>query len=629
MAISEHKKTWLLDKLVNYKNIGETELSQRTESFRDGEAVWKGEFRESPPDDSMYYAVVFGLLRHYVRAARKMYMGATDIVSVTPEGSMATSEEADVAKLMTEEMNYHLQRWVDILPFVDDTMTQALKTGVCFGKVYWERETMQEEYEDTTPQFEFVDGELIESEAKTFIKEFITKNKLRIEYVPIGKLVWDPTAWEWDRVKWAIQIDIEKTEDELLALVDTDGYSKKAVNEFLYANKKESYSETPDEVNIYKIAEFWGEMLVNEGDRRTKFVKCVMSNDGEYLLKEPDENVYKTIDGEPMIPFQAGYLIRDEGEIIGESLCVRGKEYQGEINCIRNQRRRSVENDLNERYLAEKSAEVEFSRFENQDFGSIIYTSDMDGFREMRHSDNTSTSYGELAAVDKNLIELLGVTPTILGMTEQGMTDTLGGLQLMSNASQVIIFDALLSYNNTFFEKILTKAMHMSLQYMSIEELQADGMNVDEFMRGQMKKRFRLRIDAGMGATSENVKLNNLKTAYFVTQQFIQYCDQSGLEPGDARLQVIDLLKQMLPLLNVKDPKYIPSPEEIAAQTEQMVEGMRQQEQIQQQQQGQAAQQEIEGFRADAARAGQEAVAKGEQAQLEQNLRAKERGAAL
>jgi hypothetical protein len=200
-----------------------------------------------------------------------------------------------------------------------------------------------------------------------------------------------------------------------------------------------------------------------------------------------------------------------------------------------------------------------------------------DGFKEVRHWDNTGSSYNEIEAVRRDVVEMTGISEYALGMVDAHMTDTLGGIQLMSTASNTVIFDNILSYN-LFLEDLLTKGLHLSLQYLTIEELQADGVEIPpDITREDMKRSLKLRLDTGQGATSEQVELNNLMKAYFITQNFMQYCQQYGIEPGEARYYPSVLLKKMLPLLNVKNADmYIPDPPVLEQNTEQMIKYMQQ-----------------------------------------------------
>lgn len=581
------KDEYVIGKMRRYIQEGKNELDEWASERKDGEAVWDGVFRGIPPDNSFYYPVVFSTLRHYIRSVRKTYMSAPEIVNVNPLGRNATDMEVAIAASQREEINYHIDRWNDFLVFLDDTSTAVVKTGVCFGKVWWERYTTIDEWEEEQPpQFEFVNGEAtkIQQPNKIIRKETIEKQRLRFEPLQVEDVLYDARARKWSDVKWVIHQNIEMTEDELWDKVANDGWNADEVQALI--NSFNSEDEDIKEITRYKVAEFWGWMGLtdneaDQGPRRTTFVKTITDNDGRFLLKRPNEkDVYRYADGEPMIPIEAGYMVRREGQIRGESYCYRLRDYQGEINCIRNQRRRSVENDINERYAVTKNAEIEFRDLEDTGHGTLISVNSMDDFHEMRSNDNTVTSYAELATVRQDIKEMTGVTEYALGMVDPHMTDTLGGIQLMSTASNTVIYDNILSYN-MFLENLMTKGLHLSLRYMTPQELESGGVEMPQGIeRKEMLRNMRLSIDTGVGATSEMVELNNLTRAYFIVQQFIEYCETNGVEPGEARYYPAVILNRMLPLLNVKDnDHFIPSPEQLEKNTTDMLEQVQQQQQ--------------------------------------------------
>lgn len=579
----------LLEKVEGFKGVGQKALDEWGSKRKEGTAVWEGEFIGKPPTKSMYYPVVYGMLRPHVRAARRTYFSTPELTSVLPEGVIATEDESVISKIIQEEVNYELKRWKNLTTFVDDTFIQAEKIGICCAKARWVRTTEMEETIVDFPTFEFDEnGEIIESPTVEQ-REVIKKNYCEIKYIHVDDLLWDETAREWDDVRWCIHQNIEYTEWELWDKVKNDGWNEKVVSAFIAKDRKGKNEAEPRETQIYKTAEFWGWIQPNDSEKEAKFMKICCDNDFGYVFFKGD-NVYKYIDGEPMMPFQVGYLIRNEGQIIGESYCRRLRDIQGEINCIRNQRRRSVENDLNERYVMDKNADVEFVKFDKQGHGTIVMVDDIQkNFKEITHKDNTGSSYGELGESRQDLEMQTGSTPYVFGMVDPAITDTLGGIQLMSTASQAIIYDNILSYNETFMEPLVTKVTHLNLQYKTIEDLETIGIDVPEGLtREDLRKEFRLRIDTGQGATSEMVKLNNYSRAYFTVQQWVDYCDKQGLEPGRGRLVPLDLLREMLPLLNVKNLENLPSSQEVFAQTQAVVEKkIAEQQALQEQQQGQ------------------------------------------
>lgn len=590
---SERDRSEILTKINNYISEGQNELDDWQEDRNNAEGVWDAEFKgANTPKNTFYYPTGFALLRHYVRALAKTYQSSSDIVEITPYGRIPEYWQSQLGDYMKQLINTQLDKFADFPIFIDDTGTQVIKYGICYAKTWWKRTYRKEERERSTGNFEFVDGAAVEQMEK-YTEKVIDKNHLCIEYVPVEDILYDLTAKKWSDVRWVIHRNIELTEDELWSRVETHGYDHDQVQAFLYKSYEETQADdTKDliETKIYKIAEFWGKLALpedNEPNERkvVKAVKVVTDNDGDFMLMNPSEKVLKYNDGSWMNPISGGYMIREEGEVRGRSWCLIVRDLQGEINAIRNQRRKSVQNDLTERYLLNTDAEVEFIKFEEAEEGTIIGVggAELDNsLRELRHWDNTQGSYSELDAVRADLDRLTGVNQYALGMADPHMADTLGGMQLMSNASNTVIYDNIVRYN-MFLEDVLRKGLHLTMQYTTMDDLVNEGIKVPQGLtKEELNVNMNLRLDTGYGATSEMVKLNNMTKQYFLMQQFMQYCVNSGIEPGAARFLPLDILRDMLPLLNGKNiASRLPNAETFMENTMQMLQQRMQQQQQQ------------------------------------------------
>lgn len=575
--MADWDRDYVLDKLSKFHRSGQNELDSWESDRIDAEYIWNGEFRNDPEENSLYFPKVYQLLRHHVRAGVKTYSQTAEILSVSPIGMHSTDYENHIAKKQQEELGYHLRRWNDMTTFHDDSWTQGEKDGCMVSYVRWIRETKTEDIMQTS--FEINEnGETVPVEEKVGEEEIVTKNHVRVENVDINSILWDPSAKVWRDVRWVMLQHIEESEDELYALVD-QGFDLDEIEDFIGFAKREEKSDQPDEDFKYERVEFWGLMKPSAEDTEALWVKCSADKDYKYLLQKPTEDVYRDPMGNPVNPFTVGYLIRKEGEIVGESNVLRGKRYQSEINCIRDQRRRAIENDLNERYIVDKNSDVEFEEMDGGLLGSLIKSDGTDGVKEIRHWDNTQGSYAELATTEGDLQEMYGVNAAVLGLPDPHLPDTAYGMNLMSNAANTVIFDNIVHYNNTYLEPTLQKVLYLSMQYLTPEELEGDGIDMANIPREEMQQQeLRIVVDTGHGATSEQVKLNNLTRAFFIIQQAVQFGAQTGIETGELAFEAFDTLDKMLPLLNVRDAK-IPNAEEMKALTLQAAQFAQQQQQ--------------------------------------------------
>jgi hypothetical protein len=563
---SEEEQTFILGKLMEYKQQG---IRKRDEGSGDREKardVWNGQFTGSPPADSLYFPKVYSLLRHWVRSIRKVYARPEHVVQVHAEGLHASDWEVYVARKQREELLYLLHSWNDMKSFIDDTATQGTIIGSMCAKIRWVREEV--DVMEETVNLDFDDaGEIVENKELKVAGKKVVHNYPRLEWMDREKFLYEDGRSIWADVRWGMQIEIEATESEYYALAQEglfdEALVKKFFNDKRSASKAVGGAETPEETTKYKYLEFWGWMQTKE-DGDVKFVRIYATEEADYLLSYPEEHVYRHLTSKPMLPFEMHYLIKREGEIEGDSPCLKARHLQGEINCIRNQRRRSIENDLNYKFILDRNADVQFTKLGEGAPGMVIESNGLDGVTELNSKDNTASSYGELEFAQKDLEELTGVNPLVLGMPDPHLADTAFGINLMSNNANTNIFDVVESYN-TFFERCLTKMLELSIQYTDIEQLEETGILLEDLdvTREDMQKPLRIRIDAGIGATSEMVEINNKTKAYFMSQQLAKNLMEMGVEIGPLRYMPSEIYRDILPLLGIKNvERYIPTPKE-------------------------------------------------------------------
>jgi len=586
----------ILGKIHDFIDTGKNSLSLWKDDRNAADGIWDCVFQSTKvPSKTFYYPKIYGLLRHYVRAIRRTYMSAGEIVEVTPEYNISNMPTVQICEYAKKILNYHLHRWGDILSFIDDVATQGLKYGGLVGGVSWVKTTVMEEVSQNPPAFDIGEDGL-PTEVKVQ-RESVAKNHVKIDYVPIDDLYYDSTARRWSDVRWVLQDNIEMAGDELALKVEDDGWNSKAVRDFLLSEPTgESRDEKrtagaqryngnqpqdPVEVRKYNVVKFWGYMALPKDNKnpdsplKTKFVHVITDRDARFILFGPSEDVYRYNNNEPMMPFEVGYFDRREGEIIGESPVLKGKYLQAETNAIRNQRRQSVQNDLLERYVIDENSNVSFEALAGSEQGQMIKVSDMNNnFKEISHKDNTSSSYGELEAVQRDMEEQFGVGSAVLGIADPALADTFGGLQLMSNSANTVIYDKILSFND-WFERILTKALNLILQYSTDEDYERAGVVFEEgISKEDLIQDLKIRVDCGYGATSEAVKLQNHMKQFFLLQQWVQWAISMGMEPGiEGRGLPLEVLRETLPYMNGKKvATMLPSVEQVIQNTLEMQE---------------------------------------------------------
>ncbi len=611
--VKKFDKEYVTNTLNKYYSEGTDALEDRKTVYDNAERIWEREYEnEDVPDDSIYYPTTRNDTAEIQRSIAQVYSSTEDIVDIKPKRNGAPEEVGLIAEAHKKLYNDKVDdsQYESRSRFPDDVTLQLVKLGGAIGKWSWIRKT-----EPVYEEQQVIQEDMSVEDVIVQVGERIVENRPKREYINHERLIWDTNATSWTDVRWVMEIELEKTAGQLFEMVETHGFDEKTVKEFLKDNPggesnvdEDTAVSKADANKTYELREFWGWISLDRDGYRQEFVRFITDKTFEYFflgpIKHPDKNIYRYLDGQPMIPYQVGYASPKEGEIVGDSLILLSKELQQEENCLRNAIRRSAEQDLHSIFAIRRGSGIDANKLANREQGAIIWTNDdpSKSAREFPHSDTTVSGIRDLELNKMDRQKTYGNTSFNMGIEDPSQPDSATGLALMQNSSNRIKNYFIMRFNDSFYEPFAYKGLCMIVQYTTTSEYKELGVNMprSRLMTGQT----RIKVDTDTAATSKIAQKKNMTENYFLVQQAISYASQAGLVLPPKLLEApIKILKKIVELNG--DPasgKYIPDAEEIIKMSRQF----EQKKQQMQQQQTQEIKQKEQQMLANAEKAGRE-----------------------
>jgi hypothetical protein len=608
----KYDETFVKKQLQDFYDEGYSELDNRKGDFEKAEKIFNCVYRtEGLPNDTIYYPSIKNEVMQLIRDISQTYSPIEDLVAVKPETENADPFAAEVADIQEKILNGKLndKSWRNRNVLIHKTALQGGIYGSPYAYVSWERKEIEEPiYREVRTVGE--DGFPKMVREKTGAKKRIVRNYPIIKRIPEDSLIWDTNHDEWSEIDWAMRIEIKKTDRELLEMVETQDLNKKNVDEMLAWGQRESsdniageFTPKADDNEQWKIVEFYGWMKLTE-DGESKFVRIIADSGFNYLLLPPNnsaEHVHTWLDGRPMIPYVVGYLYPKLDSITGESLTLLGESFQKEENSLRNAARRSAESDLHSIWGVRRGSGVDHHDLRNRQNNRFIWTNGDPrvSLAEFPHHDTTGSAHRYMEFNKRDKQQTYGNTDYKIGINDPSITDTASGIWQMTNAANSVSMFFIKCYNDTFLEPLFERVMHMSVKYITDEELREYGYTREQydFYMKRNSTKTRLVIDADRGATTVLAKRTMATQNYFLSQEAVKYALGTGLVlPPRAMVAPFRILKRLYELNGEKASDiYLPEPEEILELSQRYAQAQAQQEQQQQEQARQGIDNALQG----------------------------------
>ena len=201
-----------------------------------------------------------------------------------------------------------------------------------------------------------------------------------------------------------------------------------------------------------------------------------------------------------------------------------GKELQGEINDLANQRSDNVKLVLNKRYFIkrQKQGAVDINALMNNVPGGGVFVDDpSNDVKVIDTPDITGSSYQENDRLSVELDELLGNFSQSSVQSNRALNETVGGMQQLSDASNSPQEFAFMLFVKTWVEPTLRQLVKLEALYETDEVILAlagrksdifKKYGIDRITDELLDQDLIVKVNVGMGHTDPTKKLQQLTT---------------------------------------------------------------------------------------------------------------------
>lgn len=363
----------------------------------------------------------------------------------------------------------------------------------------------------------------------------VTKDNLKIDLIAPENFLYDPAA-DWRDIVgsspyiiWVVPmyvIDIEtKMKDP------TSGWMEYERGEILSARDiddpqddvrraREGQDRTDSHEQLNKVADQSFEMV--------DVLHCIVNRGGK-------DYVYWTVGTQLLltapVPIKEYYFHGKRPFVYGQSVIEAHKcspnsqselisELQKEVNEISNQRVDNVRQVLNRRYFVRRGAQVDLAAMARNTPGSSVTMNDpFKDVQVMPTMDVTASSYQETERLNMEADELSGTFSTSTVGNARSLNETVGGMNMLSDSSSRLQNFDIRTFMTTWVEPTLQLALDVINEYETDEFIialcgEAAAQETDDSYTLDSSTLFdapsKVRVNAGIGATSPGQRINNL-----------------------------------------------------------------------------------------------------------------------
>jgi hypothetical protein len=417
----------------------------------------------------------------------------------------------------------------------------------------------------------------------------------KIEHININDIWFDPSANSKDDSRYFVH-RFYLTQDDIRELKRSKVYNSKFnINEIVPFVKDNIPFDSVQNVKKVQRIELYDVYVKEKGVWKVS----TLYTKGVYLRKN--------IELKDGLPFFVGYCMprtvdpeETEIRIYGDSPIAPVIGMQDELSLRNNQEIDAIKEILNPSYFSEAGSGLQESKLKGGS-GKVVQVNDLTKLQRVTEN-VTGVLQSSQDRLVQNIKAITGIDVFISAdNTAMINRQTADGMNIISNEANMRMDNYIRTFNETFIEPMCEHIMKLIWRYSNEQHL-FKGIDRSE------DALFNVSVNAGLGATSTQVKLQGLDNAF---QKFM------ALQDAEKANRTI---KDSLPLLGIKNTTdYFPDDddEEAKAQKEQQ-----QQEQMQKQQQMEQIQMEkemaeLEKIKAETQKAIEELQLKAQASQIE------------
>jgi hypothetical protein len=417
----------------------------------------------------------------------------------------------------------------------------------------------------------------------------------KIEHKNINDVWFDPSASSREDLRYIVD-RFYLTQDDIRDLKRSKVYNSKFnITEIVPFVKDYVHADAVQNVKKVQRIELF-DVYVKE---RGVWKVSTLYNNDTYLRKDVELK-----DG---LPFFIGYCMprtvdpeEQEIRMYGDSPIASAIPMQDELTLRNNQEIDAIKEILNPSYFSESGSGLQESKLK-RGAGKVVQINDLTKLQRV-----TENVTGVLQASQERLVQnikaLTGIDVFISAdNTAMINRQTADGMNIISNEQNMRMDNYIRTFNETFIEPMATHIMKLIWRYNNYPHL-FKGVDRSE------DNMFNVSVNAGLGATSTQVKLQGLDNAFqkFMALQDVEKANRT--------------IKDSLPLLGIKNTTdYFPDDddEKAKAEKEQQVQEQMQKQAQMEQIQMEKEMAELEKIKAETQKAIEELQIKAQQSQIE------------
>lgn len=257
-------------------------------------------------------------------------------------------------------------------------------------------------------------------------------------------------------------------------------------------------------------------------------------------------------------PYVMGYSQLDTHKIFPQSPVESWQPLQSELNDIANLRLDTLKRGIAPLTLAKRGKNVDLQALQRRGQPeTIVMLDNLDDISIVPTPAGSAAAYQETSITNANFDELAGVFSTSSVQQSRQMSETVGGMNLMSRAANSVSEFDLRVWIETWVEPVLRHLVHLVRYYETDEKLVAVAgqkarawsryqymPSVDDFEQCELT----VRVNAGVGSVDPIQKLHKMKFAFEMLAPVLPEAAKKGIS-----INVEEIIEEVMGAAGFRD----------------------------------------------------------------------------
>jgi hypothetical protein len=439
--------------------------------------------------------------KHEAIAAAALF-GNEDVIALQPEDDTDELQIAS-ASVWQEVMNYRLKKTIPWFQTAIGAYQDAMVTGVCVSYQHW----------------------LYDSKSGI--------DKPCIKLLPVENFRFAPTAQWYNPVETSpyviemipmlvrdvldrMELVDEKTGQPKWKKLTTEEITRaaKGYSDSLTLIRNQNRSDASSQASaITEFSPVWVHRNFIEINGEHK-VFYTLGDIARLSDPKPIDEVY--FHGER--PYVVGNCVIESHKLYPPGNSRLAGEIQAELNENANQRGDNVKFAMNKRYHVRRGAQVDLRALMRNVPGGATLMNDVEkDVKVVETQDVTRSAYEEQDRLNLDFDDLIGTFSQASVQANRNLNETVGGMEMLTNDSSQMGSYQLRVFAETWCKPVLRQTVKLEQHYETDPKIfTLAGKKAEKMLQGReineelLMQELGVSVNVGLGATSPNVKLNNL-----------------------------------------------------------------------------------------------------------------------